>query len=175
MKDATINLDDYISISEFAKKAGVSTQAIYKRIATDLKGELVTVDNRKMLKKSALEKFGFKEVTNQVEKVDNQVEKPNETVIMLQKTISLLETQAETLQKQLEVKDHQIEDMNRQIGELNERLKESHILIDQQQKLQAVSESRLELLEDKVSDPEPEEVETEAEKKHWWQIFKKKG
>ena len=175
MKDAVINLDDYISIAEFAKKAGVSTQAIYKRLATDLKGELVTVDNRKMLKKSALEKFGFKEVTNQVEKVDNQVEKPNETVIMLQKTISLLETQAETLQKQLEVKDRQIADMSKQIEELNERLKESHVLIDQQQKLQVVSESRLQLIEDKVTEPDPVEVAEENEKKHWWQIFKKKG
>lgn len=179
MKDATINLDDYISIPEFAKRVGVTPQAIYKKLSTELSTELVIVDNRKMLKISALERYGLNQVDNQVESVvkpvDNQVEPSNETVVMLQKTISLLETQAETLQKQLEVKDHQIEDMNRQIGELNERLKESHILIDQQQKLQAVSESRLELLEDKVSDPEPEEVETEAEKKHWWQIFKKKG
>ena len=95
---------------------------------------------------------------------ESSCETSNETIIMLQKTISLLENQAETLQQQLALKDKQIE-------ELNERLKESHILIDQQQKLQVVSESRLELLEDKVADPEQEE---EPRKKHWWQFGKGK-
>lgn len=158
--------EEYISISEFAKRAGVSPQAIYKRLSTDLSTEFKLVDNRKMLKTSALERFGLNQVDNQVEKVVNQVESPNETIVMLQKTISLLETQAETLQQQLSLKDKQIE-------ELNERLKESHVLIDQQQKLQAVSESRLELLEDKVATPDPEEVTEEEGKKHWWQFFRK--
>ena len=171
--------DEYISIPEFAKRVGVTPQAIYKKLSTELSTELVMVDNRKMLKKSALERYGLNQVDNQVEPVvkpvDNQVEPSNETVVMLQKTISLLETQAETLQKQLEVKDRQIADMSKQIEELNERLKESHVLIDQQQKLQVVSESRLQLIEDKVTEPDPVEVAEESEKKHWWQIFKKKG
>lgn len=165
--------EEYISISEFAKRAGVSPQAIYKRLSTDLSTEFKLVDNRKMLKTSALERFGLNQVdnqfNNQVEKVETPKEVQNETIMMLQKTISLLETQAETLQQQLSLKDKQIE-------ELNERLKESHVLIDQQQKLQAVSESRLELLEDKVADPEPEpdeEISVEPKKKHWWQFGRK--
>ncbi len=162
--------EEYISISEFAKRAGVSPQAIYKRLSTDLSTELKVVDNRKMLKASALEKFGLNQVdnqfNNQVETVETPKEEKNETIMMLQKTISLLETQAETLQQQLSLKDKQIE-------ELNERLKESHVLINQQQKLQAVSESRLELIEDKVTDPDPEEVTEEEGKKHWWQFFRK--
>lgn len=165
--------EEYISISEFAKRAGVSPQAIYKRLSTDLSTELKVVDNRKMLKASALEKFGLNLVdnqfNNQVETVEPTKEEKNETIMMLQKTISLLETQTETLQQQLSLKDKQIE-------ELNERLKESHVLIDQQQKLQAVSESRLELLEDKVADPEPEpdeEISVEPKKKHWWQFGRK--
>lgn len=167
--------DEYIGIAEFAQRAGVTPQAVYKRLSTDLSTELKVVDNRKMLKVSALEKFSLNQVKPVVKPVDNQVETPNETVVMLQKTISLLETQAETLQKQLEVKDRQIADMSKQIEELNERLKESHVLIDQQQKLQVVSESRLQLIEDKVTEPDPVEVADETEKKHWWQIFKKKS
>ena len=90
----------------------------------------------------------------------------------LEAVIEVLREQTEMLKKELDEKNKQIDSLNAALLASQERLKESHVLIDQQQKLQVVSESRLQLIEDKVADPDPVE---EPKKKHWWQIFKKKG
>lgn len=111
--------EEYISIAEFAKRAGVSKQAIYKRLSTDLSTELKEVENQKMLKVSALSRFGV----NQVEQPFNQVDQPVDS--LSKGIIDLLREELEAKNKQLEAKDKQIEQMQR--------------LIDQQQQLHAAS------------------------------------
>lgn len=107
--------EEYISIAEFAKRAGVSKQAVYKRLSTDLSTELKEVENKKMLKVSALSHFKV----NQVEQPFNQVDSLSQGII------DLLREELEAKNKQLEAKDKQIEQMQR--------------LLDQQQQLHAAS------------------------------------
>lgn len=130
-------MSEYISISEFAKRAGVSRQAVYKRM--DELNRWLKVDNgKKTIDIKALEIFNGTKTTTEVDNSE-----------ALLRMVSMLE-------KELEIK-------NKQIEELNARLKESHILIDQQQKLHAIAE---------VTQPEPLEadpVEPAEEKKKWWQ------
>lgn len=133
--------DEYISIAEFAKRAGVSVQAIYKRLSTDLSTEFKLVENKKMLKTKALEKFGLNQVENQVEKVENQVE----TINLLKKTIDLLE-------KELSLK-------NKEIEELHNRLRESHAMVQHQQELHAGT------IQQQISDG----AIPEKKKKWFWQ------
>lgn len=104
--------EEYISISEFAKRAGVSKQAVYKRLSTDLSTELKEVENQKMLKVSALSRFGVKQVDQPVDSLSQGI-------------IDLLREELEAKNKQLEAKDKQIEQMQR--------------LLDQQQQLHAAS------------------------------------
>lgn len=107
--------NEYISVSEFARRAGVSKQAIYKRLSTDLSTYIKMIDGRKMLKSSALEHFKSRQEDNQTA---NQVE----TINLLKKTIDMLE-------KELAAKDRQIEALQQ--------------MVDQEQKLHAVTSQRL--------------------------------
>lgn len=57
---------ELFSVGEFAKKVGVSTQAIYKQLDNKLFPYLTTVDNRKMIKAEALSLFSTNQNNNQV-------------------------------------------------------------------------------------------------------------
>ena len=111
-------MSEYIPISEFAKRAGVSQQAIYKRLDKDLNPWLKVESKKKMLNVRALELFRPEQHSTGSPELA--------TIMLLQKTVDMLE-------KELEIKNSQIE-------ELNSRLKESYTLIDQQQKLHAIAE-----------------------------------
>lgn len=107
--------NEYISVSEFAKRAGLSKQAIYKRLSTDLSMYMKVVDGRKMLKSSALEHIKSKQEYNQSV---NQTD----TIDLLKKTIEMLE-------KELAAKDKQIDALQQ--------------MVDQEQKLHAATAQRL--------------------------------
>lgn len=115
--------DDYLSISDFAKRAGVNRSYIYKLLPTKLKPYCLQVDNKQMLKIQALELFN-------VSKVDTE-ETDGDT---LKELIEILQEQQETLKAELSIKNQQIESQCNQLEEYSERLKESHFLIAQQQK-----------------------------------------
>lgn len=116
--------EEFLTISEFAKRAGVSRQAIYKRLDGDLQPWLTVDNGKKLINSKALELFADNQNVNQVYS--------NET---LSRMISMLE-------KELDIKNKQIDTLNHQVEELNDRLKESHILIGRQQELQAISEKK---------------------------------
>lgn len=113
--------DVYISIAEFAKRAGVSHQAIYKRLATDLQPWLHMTDGKKTINIQALELFNNENVATKSATNSTEVA----TIKLLQKTVELLE-------KELSLK-------NEEIKNLHDRLKESHVLLDQQQHLHAAN------------------------------------
>lgn len=120
--------NDYISVSEFARRAGVSPQAIYKRLSTDLSTELKVVDNQKMLKISALSRFGLNLVDNQV---DNQVvnlaqgsTEQNDT--LEQGILDLLRAELEEKNRQLREKDQRIAELTDRIAEMGKAAQALH-------------------------------------------------
>lgn len=147
--------DEYISVKEFAKRAGVSVQSLYKRLNglnNPLNQYIKLVDNQKMLNISALEEIYGIEVEQPIQPNHSTSESINEAVI------DTLLKQTEMLKKELEIK-------NIQIKELNERLSESQKLLAYQQQLQAMAEQKLQLLEQK-------EIQQEVKEKKRWQFWK---
>ena len=159
--------NQYISVKEFAQRAGISVQAVYKGLNNRLNSYVKLVDNQKTIDIRALQDIYGIEIeqpiqpelsTNSIEDITND----NDIVI------DTLLKQIEILQKELDVKNEQLREKDTQIVALNERLKESHRLLDQSQQLQAIAENKVKLLEDKQEDKKV----VEPEQKHWWQIWK---
>ena len=161
--------DEYISISEFARRAGVSPQAIYKRLSTDLSTELKVVDNQKMLKISALSRFGLNLVDNQV---DNQVvnlaqgsTEQNDT--LEQGILDLLRAELEEKNRQLREKDQRIAELTDRIAEMGKAAQALHAGTMQAQLGPGPDRSQepeqVITVEDRPAAPaEPER------KRHWW-------
>lgn len=109
-------MDDYISIREFAERAGVSPQSVYKALTTKLSTYVQQVDNHRMLSIKALFEVYGVEVDNQVDNQNNQVDNQVATLEALVKT---LQEQVDDLRKQVEVKDQQIESLHRMMEQQN--------------------------------------------------------
>lgn len=86
--------DKLYTISEFAKKVGLSRQAIYKRLNTDLSTHVVNVDNKQMLKSSA---FSVVTLSTESEKVSTL-----STIEALEKMIKFIEKEVEQLRAENE-------------------------------------------------------------------------
>ena len=168
--------DEYISVSEFAKRVGVSPQAIYKRLSTDLSTELKVVGNQKMLKISALSRFGLNLVDNQVDnQVVNLAQGSNEQNDTLEQGIlDLLRAELEAKNHQLEVKEQQLREKDQRIAELTDRITE---MGKAAQALHAgTMQAQLGTGPDQNQEPvqvinveEQHAVPAESEKKrHWW-------
>lgn len=113
-------MSEHISIKEFAKRAGITPQAVYKQLDNKLKPFLIMVDGKKALKIEGLELFKNNQENNQF---NNELS----TVVNL-------------LKDQLAEKD-------KQIAALSEALERAHQLTDQAQRLQAAAEKKVQLLE----------------------------
>lgn len=116
-------MSEYISIKEFAKRVGVTPQAVYKQLDNKLKPYCQVVDGKKALQIKALELFE-NNLFNQP--IDNE----------FASIVNLLKGQLAEKDKQLEAKDKQIE-------ALTEALQKAQQITDQAQHLQANSEQRL--------------------------------
>ena len=144
------NKEQYITIAEFAEKAGVNRTYVYKLLDNKLKPFCIKVDNKQMLKIQALELFN-------VSKVDTE-ETDTDT---LKELIEILQEQQATLKAELDIK-------NEQIRALNTANSQQLQLIDQQQKLQAIAEAkRIEVHPQEIPKQEsllnPHKFSTEAE------------
>lgn len=116
--------DEYLTIAEFAKQAGVTRQAVYKRLSADL-FEFTKVDNgTKLINSRALRLFGVEPVSTELTHTFTDLaayfDKQNETLSRL----------VDTLEDELAIK-------NKQIEASNDRQRELSIMLDQQQKLNA--------------------------------------
>lgn len=130
----------YITVKEFAQRAGVSIQSVYQSLNKRLKPYLKIVDNRKMLNMKALEEiYGISDI----KEVEQSVEQENK--VDLNELINILKAQ-------LEIKDKQIAEKDRQLAEMQK-------LVDQEQQLALKAQNRLEKLEQKSNqdavEPEP--------------------
>lgn len=94
--------EEYITISEFAHRAGVSVQAIYKRLNGGLKPFLKDDGGEKRLSTKGLELYRETEDSTQ----DSTVESPlnAEIIRVLKKTI-------DNLENQMQIKDRHIEQL----------------------------------------------------------------
>ena len=148
--------NEYISVADFAQKANVSRQAIYKRLDGDLSTYCKVVNGKKLINIKALSLFEVNSVNREL-------------------------TPFDVLAKELDFKNKEIE----RLQEENRKLSEQILALSDKvgNTLQAISQTQLadkmiegkKLLEEQTAHPDPVEVADETEKKHWWQIFKKKG
>lgn len=131
--------DEYISIKEFAELAGISVQAVYKRLNNQLNPYVKLVENRKMLKKSALyEVYGI-EVEQPIQpKHSTKVE----TVKLLQKTVDLLENELKIKNQQIETLQKENSELSRQLLELSGKVGNSLQTITQTQLADKMIEGR---------------------------------
>lgn len=128
--------EQYISIAEFAERAGVNRSYIYKLLSTKLSTYCLQVDKQKKLNIKALELFD-------VDQVDSLVDKKETDGDTLKDLIEILQEQQKVLKQELDIKNEQIRD-------LSQSNRQQLQLIDQQQKLQAISEAkRLEMKPEK--------------------------
>lgn len=134
--------DEYISISEFAERAGVSKAYIYKAIKDRLKPYYKVVDNHKRLNIKALEFFNSTNMSTI--STNNSTDKDT-----LKELIEILQEQQSTLKNELDIK-------NEQIRALNSSNSQQLQLIDQQQKLQAIAETKR--IEAKAEPPKSENL-----------------
>ena len=126
-------MSEYISVTEFARRAGVSRQSVYKHMSTDCKPYVNVVDGKKRINVEALRIFGVNESVNQDNRNSQQVD--SETVNFDATMIQLLQGQIEFLTEQLQAKDEQIAALQQ--------------ALDQQQRLQAAAQQQVAQLTDK--------------------------
>lgn len=172
------NINEYITINEFAKRTNISRQAVYKRVDKDLTEYCKVFDNKKMLSIKALELF----TSNNCQPVDEKlstncqsVEQPvdsglQNTLNTVNSTIKLLKEQLQNLYKQLESKDHQIEQLSKQIDEKDKQINQLLSLQQNDQVLLAQSnQKQLNSVTETSSDT------SVMKKTSWWKRKKDKN
>ena len=115
----------YYTVAEFAKKVGISRQAVYKKTVNELAKYCQVVDGQKVILKAALNLFDTSKLT----------ENPLTEASSIDKIVSLFASQSAEKDEQLREKelqlarkDEQIEKLQEQITELTKAFRESQAL-----------------------------------------------
>lgn len=135
-----IEADEYMSVAEFADRAGCSKQAVYQQLNKKLKLYVKVIDGKKTINSKALREVYGKEIQPESQSVVKEVDQE-----LNKELIDLLKTQ-------IEEKDRQIEDLHR--------------LLEREQVQVAIAQNKLQELEDKQRQ-ETAEKQEEPEKKSW--------
>lgn len=145
--------DNLMTAAEVAKIVGVSRQAIYKRMDTDLSTYVVKVDNKKWLKSKVLEHFSVNLSTSKVDKL-TEVDTLKKMVEMLERENELKQQTIEQLRKEKEEEHQQLMQLTSQVGTT----------------LQALTQGQLadKLIQGKQLNDDLAAVDV-PKKKHWWQ------
>ena len=171
---------EYLSIKDFAKRAGVSQQAIYKQVERKLNNYVKMVENQKMIDIRALQEVYGVEVEQPIQPKIEPVEQPIQP--NFDSILSQNQQMIDMLKEQLEAKDKQIENLQKQKDEMEKQhhdekmelistLNESQENLKLAQMLQANAEKKVLQLEE--SKQEPVEPDEEPPKGFWAKIFKK--
>lgn len=152
---------EYISVKEFAERAGVSPQAIYKRlnqVDNQLNNYVKTVGNQRMLNIQALQAVYGIEVDNQNQPVEQPVvnlvqpDQMQDQIRMLRERLDIKEEQLREQAERDQEKDEQIRKLQDQLIEQDQRhheqLQTMQELLSQEQKLHLLSVQRVQELED---------------------------
>lgn len=140
----TIEVDEYISVSEFADRAGCSKQAVYQQLNKKLKPYVKVIDGKKTINSKALREVYGKEIQPESQSVVKEVDQE-----LNKELIDLLKTQ-------IEEKDQQIKELHRLLATSQMQLTESAHKVQE--------------LEDKLDDKQRQdtaEKKEEPEKKSW--------
>lgn len=123
--------DEYLSIAEFAKRAGVTRQAVYKKLTTELSDYVNEVDNKKVISSKALRLFG-------VEPVDSELTHTfTDLATYFDKQLDAFSHLVDVLEDDLAANRRELEIKNKQIEDLSRRADQSQVLLSQQQQLNA--------------------------------------
>lgn len=153
---------EYISIKEFAVRAGVSPQSVYKRlnqVGNQLINYVKPVGNQRMLNIKALQDIYGIKVDNQNQPVEQPVVNFSQP---MQDQIRLLQDQLNSKDQQLreqaerdQKKDEQIRKLQAQLIEQDlrhhEQIQTMQELLSQEQKLHLLSVQRVQELEDQAA------------------------
>lgn len=191
----TIEEIEYLTVAEFAERAGVTKQAVYKRLNNQLQKYVIEQNGRKLIKSSALN-----DLYSDVSQAKSQpVEQPlnNQLIELLkaekeekQKIIDMLLQEKSALQMKLTQKEHQLQllEENKETAirqdqrikdledELGRSLDQLEDVRTQLQKAKQHAENRDDLLERKrIQWAEAERRATDLQKqleeeqqKSWW-------
>lgn len=174
-----LDQNEYIGISEFAKRVKVSKQAVYQQLDKKLKPYLIVIDGKKKLNIKAISEVYDK----QSEEIDKEVEQEENN-----KLIDILTQQLMEKDKQLTERDNQINGLIKslslaqmQLTEVSHRLQEltdkSHEepnqeepetqqSVSEEDKQQDVAEN---IKDQRIKELEQEIERLEAERKlPWW-------
>lgn len=171
-----LDQNEYIGISEFAKRVNVSKQAVYQQLDKKLKPYLIVIDGKKKLNIKAISEVYDK----QSEEIDKEVEQEENN-----KLIDILTRQLMEKDKQLTERDNQINGLIKslsvaqmQFTEVSHRLQEltdkSHEEPDQEEDQQSVEEDKQQDVAENIKDQRIKELEQEIErleaerKLPWW-------
>ena len=157
-------VDQYISIKEFAERAGVSPQAIYKRlnqVGNQLNNYVKPVGNQRMLNIQALQDVYGIEVDNQNQPVVNS-NQPQDQIKMLQEQLNVKDRQLREQAERDQKKDEQIRKLHEELIEQDQRHHEEiqtmQELLSQEQKLHLLSVQRVQELEDQAAVQQQESI-----------------
>lgn len=153
---------EYICIKEFAERAGVSPQAIYKRL-NQVNNQLINyikpVGNQRMLNIKALQDIYGIEVVNQNQPVEQPVvnfsQPMQDQIRMLQDQLNIKDQQLREQAERDQKKDEQIRKLHEELIEQDQRhheqLQTMQELLSQEQKLHLLSVQRVQELEDQAA------------------------
>jgi valyl-tRNA synthetase len=144
--------NDYITVSEYAARKGISKQAVYKQLNNKLKDFLIVVDGKKYILLAAFGEPTETKLNNQVEQPSTKVEQPlnNQVEFLFEKQLAEKDTTIQSLLRQLE----SLQEQNHRLTEL---LQNSQVILAAEKKLYI-----------------EEEKGKEKEKKGFLGFFKKK-
>lgn len=142
--------NEYLTVKEFAAKAGISVQAVYQRLNKDLKPFLKQFKGKKTLNSKGLDLF----LSNDNFKAVEQDFKEN------------FKDTLKSLNSQMEVKDKQIADLNLRLEQALRLNENQQILLKNEQEKSLLFQHQMELNEVKLIE--------EKNKSLFGRIFKSK-
>lgn len=104
---------EYLTVKDFAKRAGISTQRIYQLLAKDLQDSCKVINGTKYIHISELSRFSNNGATSDLQ---GDLQSP------LQSLCKSLQEQNGVLMEQLATKDKQIESLSQQLVAKDEQL-----------------------------------------------------
>lgn len=152
----TIGADEYISVSDFADRAGCSKQAVYQALNKKLNPYVKVIDGKKAINSKALREVYGKEIQPENQSVVKEVDQElNKELIAFFKS-------------QIEEKDQQIKELHRLLATSQMQLTESaHKVQELEDKL---DDKQHQETEEKKEEPETDQ-QVEQEKKSWFRRF----
>lgn len=148
----TIGADEYISVADFAARAGCSKQAVYQALNKKLNPYVKVIDGRKTINSKALREVYGKEIQLESQSIVKEVDQElNKELIVL-------------LKSQIEEKDQQINELHRLLATSQMQLTESV------HRVQELEDKQCQQLQEKQEELKEDQQE-KVEKKSWIRRF----